>query len=232
MADGKTVFAYIGIGCVVIVGFLAVSIGACSIWGYSEMQRFQREGRDPVARRDSVLEVLGATELPEGYYPMRALSVPFLMDLAMLTDIEQADDEDDPEFGDRGLLYVKMFRLGQNEEELRDYFEGRTDDANVLEDSGINIDVDEIIHRGAMEIGDADLMYVIQRGNVSMGRRDGGGLASMTLIECDSDSRMRIAIWFVPDPDPDAAAVDLDMAGTPGDPEAMREFFAHFELCG
>jgi hypothetical protein len=38
MADGKTVFAYIGIGCVVLVGLMAIGAGACGVWVYSEAQ--------------------------------------------------------------------------------------------------------------------------------------------------------------------------------------------------
>ncbi len=234
MADGKTVFAYIGIGCVVLVGLMAIAAGACGVWVYSEAQRFEREASDPEARADRVLDVLGTDSLPDGYYPMMAFSVPFVMETAMLTDVAPDPEAGEPEFGERGFLYVKMLRMGQDEQQLRDYFEGRTDDADVLSDNGINVDVDEIIGRGRLEQGDAELMYVVQRGDVSMGGRGGRGqgLASMTLIECPADSRLRVGIWFVPDPDPEAAAGDVDLTGTPGDPEALSAFYSHFSLCG
>ena len=54
----------------------------------------------------------------------------------------------------------------------------------------------------------------------------------MSLIECEGDSRLRIGIWFVPDPDPDAAPEELELTGTPGDPDAMADFYSHFDLCG
>lgn len=236
MADGKTVFAYIGIGCVVIVGLMAIAAGACGVWVYSEAQRFDAETRDPEARGDRVMSVLGADSLPEGYYPMIGFSVPFVMETALLTDEAPAGDGTEPEFGDRGFIYLKMLRFGQDEAELRDYFEGRSDNADVLSENGVNINIDEVIGRNTMQQDGADLMYVIQRGNVSMGRRRGRdrgeGLASMALIECPDDSRLRIGIWFVPDPDPEAAPEELDLTGTPGDPEAMAAFYSHFSLCG
>jgi hypothetical protein len=235
VADGKTVFAYIGIGCVVIIGLMSIAAGACGVWVYSEAQRFEQEFRDPVARGDRVMEVLGTDTLPDGYYPMLAFSIPFVMETAMLTDEERVGEDVEPNFGDRGFIYLKMLRLGQDEEELRDYFEGRTDDADVLSGNGININVEEVIGRGAMEHQGADLMYVVQRGQVSMGGRGrdrGDGLASMALIECPDDSRLRIGIWFVPDPDPEAEPEMLDLTGTPGDPDAMSAFYGHFNLCG
>jgi len=235
VADSKTVFAYIGIGCIVIVGLMAIAAGACVVWVYSEGQRFEAEARDPQARSARVLSVLGADTLPDGYYPMIAISIPFVMETALLTDEEPRNDGQEANFGDRGFIYLKMLRFGQNEEELRDYFEGRTDNADVLSDNGINIRIDEVIRRGTMEQAGAELMYVVQRGRVSMGRRGRNrddGLASMALIECPDDSRLRIGIWFVPDPDPEADAETLDLTGTPGDPAAMAEFYGHFNLCG
>ncbi|NKB88041.1 MAG: hypothetical protein GKS06_07465 [Acidobacteria bacterium] len=236
MADSETVFAYIGIGCMVIVGLMAIAMGACGVWVYSEAQRFEEELSDPEVRGNRVLEVLGAESLPEGYHPMMAFSIPFVMDTAMLTDIEpEPGRETEPNFGDRGFVYVKILRMGQNEQELRDYFEGRTDNADVLSDNGININVEEVIARDVMTLGTADVLYVVQRGRVSMGgrgRRQDAGLASMSLIECSGDSRLRIGIWFVPDPDPEAPPEELDLTGTPGDPDAMANFYSHFDLCG
>jgi hypothetical protein len=207
------------------------------VWVSSETQRFEAEARDPEARGDRVMSVLGTETLPEGYYPMMAFSIPFVMDTAMLTDEQPQGEGTEPNFGDRGFIYVKMLRLpGGDEEELRDYFEGRTDDTEVLRDNGINLDVDEILGRGAIDEAGAELMYVVQRGGVSMGggrrgRERGEGLASMTLIECPDDSRVRIGIWFIADPDPEAAAESLDLTGTPGDPTAIADFYSHFNLC-
>jgi len=240
VADSKTVFAYIGIGCIVIVGMMAIAAGACGVWVYSEAQRFEAEARDPEARADRVLSILGADTLPQGYYPMIGISIPFVMDTALLTDEEPQDDGEEANFGERGFIYLKMLRLpGRDEEELRDFFEGCTDDTEVLRDNGINLDVEEVIGRGTMETAGAELMYVIQRGRVAMnggrggrGRSRGEGLASMSLIACPDDSRVRIGIWFIPDPDPEAEAEGLDLTGTPGDPAAMAEFYGHFNLCG
>jgi len=106
VADSKTVFAYIGIGCIVIVGVMAIAAGACGVWVYSEAQRFEAEARDPEARADRVLSILGADTLPEGYYPMIGISIPFVMETALLTDEEPQDDGEEANFGERGFIYL------------------------------------------------------------------------------------------------------------------------------
>ena len=69
---------------------------------------------------------------------------------------------------------------------------------------------------------------------MSLGAASGGrsqGIASMSMLECEGDSKMRMGIWFGPDPDPDAPIEDLDLTGTAADPAAIEEFYAHFDLC-
>jgi hypothetical protein len=163
---------------------------------------------------------------------MVAFSLPFgVLQIVILTDEEPDDEGTITTFGDRGLIYIQMFNLGQNEKELRDFFEGRTSDPQVLRDNNINIDVDEIISRGTTPIADATVMYVVQRGSVSTRGQESDGITSMMLFDCPQDSRTRFAIWFGPDPDPGAAAHDLDLTGTPGDEAEMRSFVGQFRLC-
>ena len=232
MAEKRSPAVYIGIGCAAVILVMIVLGGACALWVYNQGQRIEAEMRDPDQRRNRVLQVLNADAIPDGYYPMVALSVPFLMDIAILSDREPDAEGKVDGFDERDLIYVKMIRMGQDKDELRDYFEGRTDDPAVLRDNGIRVDVDELIGRGAFTSGDARLMYVAQRGNVSVQGRRGEGITSVVWIECEQDSRMRIAIWFGPDPDPEATAEELDVTGTPADEAALREFLGGFHFCG
>jgi hypothetical protein len=81
------------------------------------------------------------------------------------------------------------------------------------------------------------LYYMAQRGEVQVqgGAQSQGqlaeGVSSTILVECKGDRRLRMAIWFGPDPDPEAPGEKLDLTGTPGDPEAIRAFMAHFDTC-
>ena len=121
----------------------------------------------------------------------------------------------------------------QDEQELRDYFEGKTDDPGVLRDNQINIDVDEIIGRGVITDEEAALMYVAQRGSLSTHGHSSEGLMSLVMVDCPGDSKMRMAIWFGPDPRTEGAeAEQADLTGTPADEAAIAGFMSHFNLCG
>ena len=119
-----------------------------------------------------------------------------------------------------------------DDQELRDYFEGKTDDPRVLRDNNIDVDVDEIITRGIVPLDAATLMYVAQRGSVSTQGFKGEGVTSVTLIDCPDDKRLRMAIWFGPDPDPGLTADEADLTGTPADEAALVEFMGGFRFCG
>lgn len=245
MADGRKIGLGIAAGCAVIVGLLAVSAGACGVWLWREGQRIQAEMSDPEVRQDKVLEVLRTDAIPEGYYPMAAMSVPFVMEMAVLSDREPDAEGEAEGFDERGFIYVQMLGVGQDEQQLRDFFEGRTDDEGVLADNGINIDIDEILDRGVFDLEDARVMYVAQRGSVAVRGNRGRGLTGLALIDCPDDERRRVALWFGPDPDAAGSEAGEDgqsaeagapaqasLVGTPADPEALRAFLANFRYCG
>lgn len=248
MADARKIGLGIAAGCAVIVGLMAISAGACGVWLWREGQRIQSEMTDPGVRRDKVLEVLRTDRIPDGYYPMAAMSVPFVMEMAMLTDRAPDAQGEVEGFDERGFIYVQMLGVGQDEQQLRDFFEGRTDDEGVLADNGMNIDVEEILDRGVFDLEEARVMFVTQRGSVAVQGNRGAGLTGLALIDCPDDERRRVALWFGPDPAAADAAADPEgeageeaqagsalvrqLEGTPADPEALREFLANFRYCG
>ncbi len=211
-----------GCGCAVLAGVFA--IGGMGFFGYRWAKKIESEISDPDQRRAKVLQVLGAERLPEGYYPAMGLSIPFIMEMAMLSDHELPPGKDfggqgHEMFGERGFIYTKMIQSGRDQQRIQDYFDGKTDDLEALRHAGMNLGRGEVLRKGSLELAGAEVRYVAQRSNVSFHSGGGGrSITVTTLIDCPEDKRMRLAIWFAPDHTPQAEEApieSLDLAGTP-----------------
>ncbi|UCF68499.1 MAG: hypothetical protein JSV80_04170 [Acidobacteriota bacterium] len=232
MAGKTSPWVYVGIGCLALV-LVSVTCVGVGLFGFMRWARnLEQTIKDPVTREQRVKELLGIDDIPDGYYAMLGMELPFIARVAMLSDRAPNEAGKISGFGERGFIYVDFIRkLGQKEAALRDFFEGRRDDPSVLEESGINIDVDELIDRGVVQQDEAELLYVSQRGNVTAHGHSGRGITTLVLVECGIDKRMRLAVWFGPDPNPDARAAELDLTGTPADARAIADFMGQFRLC-
>ena len=232
-APGKRTspWMYVAIGCgaAALLGLLAlVGIG---VFGYRKVKQLEAEIKDPAARAAKVATVLGG-DLPPGYHPVMAMSIPFLMEMALLGD-QPPDEKGRTTRMDKGFVYVKTLSTGQQEDELKRYFEGKTADAEVLRRSNIHVNAEELIRRGTLEIPGQTTLYLAQRGNLSMNEtRTNQGLTTLLFIDCPQDARQRLGIWFGPDPEPGQAVDEVDWAGSIADEAVMRDFLGHFKLCG
>jgi len=228
---GRPPWTHVGIGCAVAAG-LAFSGGVTlALLGYRWVKGVEKDLEDPGTREDRVREVLGCETLPDGYYPVVGVSVPFVTDTAVLSDRPVVSGEDRERFGQRGFIYVKVVMApGRDQQELRDYFDGRRDDPEILRRNHIRVDSREVVRRGSIEQASRRLLYLAQRGEAGVFGHDGKGLHALILVDCSEDRRLRLGIWFGPDP---AAAGDdaPDYSGTPADPEAIASFMGHFRLC-
>lgn len=223
MADGKKIAFGCALGCAVVVLLMAAAAAACGVWVWREGAQMRDEAADPELRSARALEVLGVSQVPDGYHVMAAFAVPFVMQTAILSDVPPDAEGSVEGFNERGFVYFEMLGFGQDEQQLRDYFEGRTDDIGVLRDNGIQTDIDEVLERGVLELPGASAMYVTQRGRVRVNRFNDEGLSALALIDCPQDEKRRIAMWFGPEAE--------DIAGTPADPAALRAFLAQFGFC-
>lgn len=213
-------------GCFVGVGYL----------GFRQAKEIEEMMSDPEKRREAALDVLNAEELPPGYHPMMGFSVPFVMDTAILTDGEIVDDfdQESPDLGDRGFIYIKMLRFDtEDQRELQDYFEGKTDDPRVLRRSNINVDLRprDRIANGELPTGEGQLFWVSHRADSLSHHGDREALATMMSIQCPDDERLRFGIFYGPDPTPEVAIAEADWTGTAADPAEIEAFTSYFDFC-
>jgi hypothetical protein len=179
-----------------------------------------------------VLAVLGAEKLPGGYHPVIAFSVPYLLEVAVLSDGAPHESGKPPELGDHAFFYFSYPTLGQDQQPVRDFFEGRRDDLDQLGPHRIDLVLRERIANGSIAHGRYDVLWVAHRGVLHSGETGDPkeGLLSLFLFDC-GDSRNRFALWLGPDPDPQTPVAELDRSGTVSDPGAMERFLSPIEPC-
>jgi hypothetical protein len=234
VSEGKAfpAWAWVGCGCLGAIGAIAVLAVTIGFWGVQKARQFEEKLADPAERAKSALAVLGASELPEGYHPVVAFSVPLLLDVAVLSDLPPDETGRPAEFGERGFIYVSYPAFGQDQREIRDFFEGTRDDLDELGRHRIDLDLDERISNGKISREADDVLWVSYRGTIDTddAGRSKEGLMALLLIDCGG-SRQRFGVWLGPDPDPEAAAADLDVSGTVSDPEAIERFLSPIHPC-
>jgi len=228
---GTSAWVYVGLGCLLSVLMVVAGVISIGYFGYQKFNVLKKEMTDPVARTAKAKAVLGSDELPNGYYAMASFSIPFVMDMAILSDRRPERDGRTRGIGRWGYVYFRFLQRGRDQEELREYFQGKSADASILRKHNIRLEHQEIIKRGLVELPAERLLYVAQRGDVRMHGSRHHGVTTFILIQCPSDESERMGIWFGPDPSPNKPVGLTDFTNTPADEGAIREFMSHFRPC-
>ncbi len=231
-AQKRSPWVYVGCGCGALV---LLSILGVVLVGYvikDKVEGFTADMKDPAARTARAKQILNAQALPPGYFASISVSVPMVMDMALLSDKAPDASGEIKGFDKRGFLYFKVISPDKDRDKLRDYFEGKSDDAGSLKKATVNMDVRETLKRGALDLAGKKLLYVANRGDTDTGQGKAKGLQTMMLFDCSTDQKMRVGIWFGEDPSPTAPAKDLDLKGTVADEASMRAFVSNFDPCG
>lgn len=208
---------------------LAVVVGL--VWfGYSRAERFERELADPAARDDRSRAILGYRTLPEGYHPLGGFSIPFVQEMAMLSDREPPPGETitgpADAFGRRGFVYLKARSSDERARELDVYFDGEAESSEFFGAIDERFSGGAELSRGTLRAGGAEVRYLAERGRMEIGDDAFPAVLARLLMECEESSRLRVGMWFEP-----ADGEVGDGAGTPADPAAIRRFLDHFRLC-
>jgi hypothetical protein len=224
---------YVGIGCGVL---LLLGIGgtvAAVMFGVSKFKELKEDMANPVARTEKAKKLLGAQTLPDGYTAIMVLSVPLVIDMAVLGTSDPEAPAGQPPAEGRAFMYFHLKTATLNDvEELTAYMEGRSDDPSILARSHIRINTRELIGRGAIQLQGRRLLYLSQRGELeTQQKKQASGLNSVVLFECPNQPTVRMGMWMSPDPSPEAPLEQLELKGGPGDPEAVKAFMAHFNPC-
>jgi hypothetical protein len=280
----SSTLGWIGCGCGALVMVVMACIVGMTWFGYRKGKEIERTFKDPEARLAATRKILNWRELPEGYYPAGAVSIPMLMDMAILSDEEPRPGRagHGRAFRHKGLIFMSFNSWFSNEQELLRWMRGETQETpRWIRRSDAKIDPRQVLKRGTVEVNGQSIVYVVSRGDAVAGEipeppeppapprppdaeketpaereipattdttdlgAEGASTAEaepeparrkslMTFFsfDCPDDNRARMGIWFSPDPAPGRPNAEVDLTGTSGDPEKIREFVAHFAPCG
>jgi hypothetical protein len=236
VAKQTSPWAYVGLGCGLVVLFGLIAIVGFIYLAYHEGKKIKAGFTDPKTREALTQETLPYSTLPTGYYVGGAMSVPFLMKIAFFSDQEPVAGQG-PEAGnfkDRSFIFMNMRHLQNNREKMERYLRGEapapTDGA--MGQSNINFHTRELIKRGQLEVGGKTILYQANRGDISHKGDTHDAIVTMVLPEC-GDDRLRFGTWIGPAPADSATKPvgQVNYTGTNADPAALQEFLGHFRLC-
>ncbi|MFP3941010.1 MAG: hypothetical protein ACLF0P_11935 [Thermoanaerobaculia bacterium] len=246
----------LGCGCGGAVALVLAVIMGLAWLGYGTGERFRQALADPEARDAASREILGYETLPAGYHPMGGFSVPFVMDMAMLSDRQPPPGEEiagpREAFEHRGFVFLATRARGSREREVRELLRGERERAEFFEEIDQAFERQEVLGRGRLQAGGAEVLYLAERGRLDLspdgeedpeadpGRDPGRRPAPDPMPESAEGPQETFLTRFLFEC-PDGGRLRVGTwfeaapggdAGTPADPEAARRFLDHFDLCG
>lgn len=252
----RSASTWLGCGCALAITIFMLGVLAVTYLSYRAGESLGVQAAEPELAAERVRELLPYDELPAGYEPVGAMSVPLLVDMAFLRGPDGEGVAHGEGSGDevrRGFLFLRFRDLFGRGERTRELLAGEAGDDQELAQEEIRFEPSETVARGTFETGGAAVTWTARRGRIRVDRsrfgvnvesesddeadRDGvddgpsdPAILGLADLDC-GDSYQRIAVWFAPDPEPEVPTAEVDWSGTPADPAAVRSFLGHFRPC-
>jgi hypothetical protein len=214
--ESRSPWSFVRIGCVALLAASAVAFVAFIFVGQRMARSIREQMADPGLRLAKVRELLGATELPEGFEPALGVSVPLLGQVAVLEGAAEPSK-----------LFLYLHSRSASADGWRDELH------RLLDLRGLEIEPGELLAEGQLAVRERMLTYRSIRARLKQRPRgEWSVLATLVEVRCrEEEEAVRFGAWIEPDPTPERTPEEPDLAGTPADPEAIGEFMSFFNLC-
>lgn len=208
-------------GCMVLAFIAVVGLGYA---GFRWTKGVVEDLENPQARADKARATLGAETLPPGYHAAMAISVPWMVDMAILTDKEvefERRNEDsldvdlaDEDFGDRVFLFFRARTFGSAQDDVEDFFRGRNTGSVNIDSGSVQVRVRGLYREGEIEVNGQPVRYRIDRGDLTTEQDETEGVVTRLHFTCADSKRLHLALWTGPAAGPldDPAATEPEVA--------------------
>ncbi len=259
---GMSPWAWVAMGCGCFVLLAVLAVGACGFGMVSMVRDLEGTMTDPVKRADATRNLMGYESLPDGYEPAFALEMPFIGDVAMLADVPfEQDSVADPTrlfvFFRPGVVSrqdddIKAMIEGRSDpSRLLESFNVRVRSRETLSEGEFELqDTNvryvaqrgEARHEGGSSEGIYSLIFAECGGKPAMALWLEPEVSVGAMVEGAAEAVAAEAAeavgGAVAGEEPSGASGgareggEPDYSGTPADESAIRDFLAHFRLCG
>jgi hypothetical protein len=222
----RSPWTWVGPGCAVLLVAAAVTFVAFLFVGQRVARSVRAQTNDPALRLARVQDLLRASDLPDGYAPALGLSVPLLGKVAIL-ESPSASVGPTAELERRKFFFYLVRGKSDRSDMWGDAFD------RLLDLRGLDFQPGETVAQGRFTAGLMALAFRTERALMqSRPRGEWPVLAALVEIDCPGVAdTQQVGVWIEPDPAPDLAVEEVDLSGTPADPEAIRHFLSYFRLC-